>query len=273
MTRYQISIKATNLSRGLFRRPNPFAEVTYEDGPLKGQRIGKTETIERSTHPDFVRVIFAEVDDSTISRVKITLVDNHGYQESDMDIGSVVVEPALVFRSPGHTQTLTLGRSKASVSVSCIVSNPEHSGSVTIRIRGLDIRNVEPGLLGLGRSDPFFEIAKKDADHSSGQVRWNVVYRSDHWENHLNPYWDAFTIGLEELCNGDENYPIRISVLDHNHGGRHKFIGAFETTLARMKEQISVRGNADREKAFELYQEGVVDTHGLVCVLQVDVHT
>jgi hypothetical protein len=46
------------------------------------------------------------------------------------------------------------------------------TGFFTLHLRGLDIENVEPGLFGLGRSDPFFEIAKKDADHTAGVVRW-----------------------------------------------------------------------------------------------------
>lgn len=33
---------------------------------------------------------------------------------------------------------------------------------------------MERGLLGLGRSDPYFEIAKKIADHSVGVVHWYV---------------------------------------------------------------------------------------------------
>lgn len=47
-------------------------------------------------------------------------------------------------------------------------------GYITLHFRGLDMKNVEPGLLGLGRSDPFFEIAKKNSDHAAGVVRWYV---------------------------------------------------------------------------------------------------
>jgi len=49
------------------------------------------------------------------------------------------------------------------------------TGYVDLHIRGLDIRNIEPGLMGLGRSDPFFEIARKNADHAAGVVRWYVL--------------------------------------------------------------------------------------------------
>ena len=50
------------------------------------------------------------------------------------------------------------------------------SGLCTIQVRGLDIKNVEPGFLGLGRSDPFFELSRKNADHAAGVVRWYVYY-------------------------------------------------------------------------------------------------
>ena len=48
-------------------------------------------------------------------------------------------------------------------------------GYINLHFRGLDIKNVEPGLFGLGRSDPFFEISKKNSDHASGVVRWYAI--------------------------------------------------------------------------------------------------
>ena len=49
------------------------------------------------------------------------------------------------------------------------------TGHVRLHIRGLDIKNIEPGIIGLGRSDPFFEIARKNVDHAAGVVRWYVL--------------------------------------------------------------------------------------------------
>lgn len=274
MPRYQISLKAENLSRGLFRRPSPFAELRFVDGPRKGEKVGRTETLEGTTNPDFVRLLFIEVDDDTnVHKVQIKLFDFQVHGTSDL-LGTVEMEPILVFKTQGHTQTFPLGRGKATMSVSVVESNPSQMGRVHLQLRGLDIRNVEPGLLGLGRSDPFFEIGKKDADQSSGKVRHDVVYRSRHIRNHLNPYWDAFEIGLEELCNGDLNHPLQIKVWDFNQSGRHTEIGRCETTLAHMIQFISVKGNADRDNAFELFVEGdPTDVRGLICVLKAQVET
>lgn len=267
MPRYQISLKANGLSRGFFRRPCPFAEVRFVDGPRKGERLGRTETIEGSTNPDFVKLIFIEVDDHVIHRLEVKLYDFQVHGQNEL-LGEVTFEPVLVFRSQGHTQTMSLGSGKSSITVSVVESNPSQQGMVKLHLRGLDIRNVEPGLLGLGRSDPFYEIGKKDSDQKTGKVRHDVVYRSEHIKNHLNPFWNEWEISLEELCNGDLNHPLEIKVFDHNRNGRHDEIGRCETTLAHMVEYIAVQGNADRINALELYQEGdPTDVRGLICVL------
>ena len=51
-------------------------------------------------------------------------------------------------------------------------------GIAQLHLRGLDIKNIEPGLLGLGRSDPFVEISKKNADYAAGVVVWYVCVSS-----------------------------------------------------------------------------------------------
>jgi len=132
------------------------------------------------------------------------------------------------------------------------------------------MKNVEPGAFGLGRSDPFFEVAKKNADYRLATIKWQVVYRSEDIPNNLNPYWRPTTIGLEELCYGNLDWPLKITVYDYNKGGTHKKIGEFETTIALLHDQIAVKGNADREKAIPVGREGRFKIYGLVCVLQAD---
>lgn len=271
MTRYQIAIKAENLSRGCLGRPSPYAVIHYdENGPHRGKRVGKTETMEGARDPSFVRVIFMQADPGQITRIKVSIYDNRGPHQEDDLLGQVMVEPTEVYQDSGHTQSYPLERGRSLVKISVNVSNPAHVGTVSLQFRGLDIRNVEPGLLGLGRSDPFFEIAKKDADHNTGQIQWNPVYRSDYIDNHLNPFWESFDIGLEELCNGNLDHDIRISVKDHNKNRRHRTIGSIETTLRQIQERVAVKGNADREKALDLHREGDPDSHGLICVLKAD---
>jgi Ca2+-dependent lipid-binding protein len=136
-----------------------------------------------------------------------------------------------------------------------------------LHLRGLDVKNVEPGPFGLGRSDPFFEIAKKDCDPAIGHSKWNVVYRSEPIMDNLNPFWKSAYIGLEELCYGDLDWPLKVTVWDYNSNGKHDHIGKFETTVNGLQERVCFKGNADRDQAILLTVEGKSKTYGLVCVL------
>lgn len=104
----------------------------------------------------------------------------------------------------------------------------------------------------------------------------NVVYRSKHINDHLNPFWDMFSIGLEELCYCDTSWPLKISVWDYQENGKHRVIGEYETTLELLQQHIAIKGNADRDRALEILGQSKSDPgrlrkRGLIVVLQVDV--
>ena len=144
---------------------------------------------------------------------------------------------------------------------------PSLGSTMKLQLRGLDMKNVEGGLLGLNRSDCYFVLEKKLIDHSSGITRWKPIYRSNHIKDSLNPYWDAFYVDAEMLCNLDLDWPLRIVVLDHDKKSRHKEVGSVEVTPNAMMRQKSADGNnADRDNAFQLNNGA-----GRICVLAADI--
>ena len=136
------------------------------------------------------------------------------------------------------------------------------------------MKNLEPGLFGLGRSDPFFELAKFTGSaaptNDSPENDWDIIYRSEYISEHLNPIWKPLYLRKSEL--GD-NVPLRIQVWDHNKSIKHGMIGEIRTTFAEMQSRISVMGNADRRKdiAYNVETDGRI--HGLVCVLDASIST
>jgi hypothetical protein len=88
-----------------------------------------------------------------------------------------------------------------------------------------------------------------------------------------------FTLGLEELCSGDLECPLKITVFDHEESGKHRKIGGFETTVHNLIDRVAIKGNADRERGFKIFKEDV-ETHnrslddarnrGLVVVLKAE---
>jgi hypothetical protein len=91
--------------------------------------------------------------------------------------------------------------------------------------------------------------------------------------NHLNPYWKEAIFSLEELCYGDLNCPLKISVLDYEDNGKHRTIGEFETNISTLVDRISIKGNADRDRAFEIFfDEDLSTSRGLIVVVKADLH-
>lgn len=135
-------------------------------------------------------------------------------------------EMTSVCQSPGNTQTqeAVSGNSSITVNVEKSIQGSAR-GTFTFHMRGLNVKNVESGPFGLGRSDPFYEISKKNADHEKGIVRWSPVYRSEHVDDNLNPFFKEHVMSLEELCYCDLDCPLRISIFDWERSGKHKLIG------------------------------------------------
>lgn len=102
-------------------------------------------------------------------------------------------------------------------------------------------------------------------------INRNTVYRSIHIPDHLNPFWDEFTLVLEELCYGDLEWPLKFTVFDYNANGKHHEIGDVETSVKELVSRVAIRGNADRELAFEISKEGKDKTRGLIVTLKADI--
>jgi hypothetical protein len=85
-------------------------------------------------------------------------------------------------------------------------------------------------------------------------------------------------MNLEALCYCDLSWPLLIRVCDYQSTGNHRIIGCFETNLQLLMDNVSVKGNADRSKAFDVLREREDDntnlhtTRGLIVVVTADYH-
>jgi hypothetical protein len=268
MTRYQVSLWAQDIKYGWFRKPNCYAVLEDKDGT----EVGRTDTLEACRDPDWIKILFIEANSDQFTPFTVKVYHDRPYDP--VLLGKAVFEATEVNQANGHMETKNMDDGRGKISMSVVESNPKVMGSATLHFRGLDIRNVEVGALGLGRSDPFFEISKKTVQPLIGVSRWNAVYRSEPIQDHLNPFWEPLDLGLEELCDGDLDSRLRISVFDAKKGA-HKLIGSIEASLNQLQERVGVRGNADRDMAFELALEdsgrGTKGT-GLFCVMKCDIN-
>ena len=164
MKRYELKLHAERLPNvaGPFRVSKPYAEVEIIEGPVG--KLGRTES-EKNLSPHWVKAFYLDFDSSMRVVIQVKIFDERGGDRDPIMIGDAVTfEATTVFTSPGRMQEEKIGR-RGRLYIHIEESLKGSSkGYVQLQLRGLDIKNVEPGPFGLGRSDPFFEIAKKDSE-------------------------------------------------------------------------------------------------------------
>jgi hypothetical protein len=81
---------------------------------------------------------------------------------------------------------------------------------------------------------------------------------------------------MEALCYCDLDWPLLIRIFDYQPNEKHRLIGSFETTLQLLMDNISAKGNADRDAAFDILKQGedantgIHTRKGLVVVVKAD---
>merc|ERR1712232_1415565 len=166
---------------------------------------------------------------------------------ADIPMGDVDVNLRDVYYSTLKGVPTNTGTSSGGALTIWAQEYKETEQTIKLHLRALDVKNIEANVLGLGRTDPFLEIYKKQYHEST--VRWQLIYRTEQVKNHLNPMWKEFQLSTGEFCDDDMDKEIKIELWDWEKSRIHRLVGALETTTNHLLEAKSERGNADRNKA------------------------
>uniref|UniRef100_A0A7S4JID1 C2 domain-containing protein n=1 Tax=Odontella aurita TaxID=265563 RepID=A0A7S4JID1_9STRA len=212
-TRLQLYLRAEKLKNvaGLFHgTSDPYCVVTVTGGAHDGTEIGRTSTVKNTLNPEWTDVftidfhrpgLFTEISVEVFDEIK---------KKDDKFMGSAKFVISDVIDTKGNEKGEEV-ENGGMIFLHVVESiRGDSSGWFNFQIRALDIKNIESGLLGIGATDPFFEISRKYADHSTGVSRWYTVYRSKPIMDNHNPVWDEDSIGMEELCHCDPKWPLKV---------------------------------------------------------------
>jgi len=189
------------------------------------------------------------------TRINVGIYDEVRKLNIDKPMGSAVFEIGEILGSPGGVKAKKL-KNGGTVFVRVEKAPEQDAGAFNFTLRGIKLKNVE-GMFS--RSDPFFEVSR--LIKATGGFSWQPVYRSKHINNDLNPKWEPVTIDVNQLCDGDLDKPIMITVWDWEKSGKHTPMGNFETTVNAMLRVVMPGGNdstksLDTKKAFQLKRRG-----------------
>ncbi|KAL3787226.1 hypothetical protein HJC23_004267 [Cyclotella cryptica] len=296
--------KLGNISRSKWRnkKSNPYATITSVDGSTnvvlsddnpENNVVGCTEVCHNTLSPRWATIFTVEYDEiQQWTPLRITIRDSREHRfrrmrtnndssdvarvvhsavssSHDGKMGEVDVEVGEILNMDGQERKCLLnegGCLYVHVTPSIPTQSRGHmvSGIFQAQIRGLDFKNIESGLLGLGAIDPYFELSKRYHDPKSGVTRWHLVYRSEGIHNIINPYWDPFQVDLSRLCHGDLKRELKFSLYDYEKKSSDRWLGEVEVTVEELMDSVTRGGNASRDGALR-----VVDDRGQVVGLLV----
>jgi len=213
-------------------KSDPFAVVTkLAEGASRPEVLGKTEVIKNTLKPDWTKVFVFDYQLGHPVHIAISIYDEVR-KGSNKLMGSAKFELGAILGAKGNIKAKKM---KGGGTVFAHIEKYEGVGTLRLAMQGVKLKNTD-GMFN--KSDPFFEIKRKF--HGPGGDVWDVVYRSPHIKDNLNPTWPDATVDVATLCGGDLDQHVQVSVFDHEKSGNHVLMGEIETSV---KELIAAKSS------------------------------
>ncbi|XP_030006429.1 copine-8 isoform X1 [Sphaeramia orbicularis] len=242
-TKVEITVSCRNLlDRDTFSKSDPICVLyTQGMGNKEWREFGRTEVIDNTLNPDFVRKFILDYFFEERQNLRFDLydVDSKSANLSKHDfLGQAYCTLGEVVGSLGSRLEKSLGGIPGKKCGTIIVKAEELNNcreSVMMQFCGnkLDKKDF------FGKSDPFLVFYRSNEDGT-----FTICHKTEVIKNTLNPVWQAFKIPVRALCNGDYDRTIKVEVYDWDRdGSSHDFIGEFSTSyreLSRGQSQFNV---------------------------------
>lgn len=215
------------------------AVISIVRGDDDKEELGETEVAPKNLNPHWFKTFTIEdYDPSTSVAVAVNIFDK---SRDGKKMGGTFFDLATIagrgaYDGAEEFEGFVGKKIRSGGTIYCRARQVYDAGKLVLMLRGLDLKNVE-GFLK--KSDPFYEISRREGSH------WDPVYRSEPVRNNLSPLWDEKKYDLSILCDGNRDMPLRISVYDHESDGKHDFMGALQTSVNELVAAKSFGGGGD----------------------------
>uniref|UniRef100_A0A3Q3F992 Copine Va n=1 Tax=Kryptolebias marmoratus TaxID=37003 RepID=A0A3Q3F992_KRYMA len=208
--------------------------------PLVRIQFGRTEVIDNTLNPDFVRKYILDYffEEKQNLRFDVYDIDSKSPDLAKHDfLGQVFCTLGEIVGSPASRLEKPLvgipGKTCGTIILSAEeLGNCRDYASMQFCANKLDKKDF------FGKSDPFMVFYRSNEDGT-----FTICHKTEVVKNTLNPVWEPFSIPVRALCNGDYERTIKIEVYDWDRDGSHDFIGEFTTSykeLCRGQSQLNV---------------------------------
>ncbi|XP_012672772.2 copine-8 isoform X3 [Clupea harengus] len=254
-TKVEITVSCRNLlDRDTFSKSDPICVLyTQGIGNKEWREFGRTEVIDNTLNPDFVRKFILDYFFEERQNLRFDLydVDSKSTNLSKHDfLGQAHCTLGEVVGSLGGRLEKPLGWNSKHVCRFYFPHGIPYKKCGTIIVKAEELGNCRESVMMqfcgnkldkkdfFGKSDPFLVFYRSNED-----ATFTICHKTEVVKNTLNPVWQAFKIPARALCNGDYDRTIKVEVYDWDRDGSHDFIGEFSTSyreLSRGQSQFNV---------------------------------
>ncbi|XP_071205282.1 copine-5-like isoform X2 [Salvelinus alpinus] len=246
-TKVEITVSCRDLlDRDTFSKSDPLV-VLYTQGVETKQwrEFGRTEVIDNTLDPDFVRKYILDYffEEKQNLRFDVYDIDSKSpdlaKHPSDIDdfLGQVFCTLGEIVGSPASRLEKPLGGILEKKCGTIILSAEELGNCREVATMQFCAHKLDKKDF-FGKSDPFMVFYRSNEDGT-----FTICHKTEVVKNTLNPVWQAISIPVRALCNGDFDRTIKAEVYDWDRDGSHDFIGEFTTSyrdLSRGQSQFNV---------------------------------
>uniref|UniRef100_A0A672JFE0 Copine Va n=1 Tax=Salarias fasciatus TaxID=181472 RepID=A0A672JFE0_SALFA len=231
-TKVEITVSCRNLlDRDTFSKSDPCKF---------GRSFGRTEVIDNTLNPDFVRKYILDYffEEKQNLRFDVYDIDSKSPDLAKHDfLGQVHCTLGEIVGSPASRLEKPLGGIPGKKCGTIILSaeelgNCRDYATMQFCANKLDKKDF------FGKSDPFMVFYRSNEDGT-----FTICHKTEVVKSTLNPVWQPFSIPVRALCNGDYERTIKVEIYDWDRDGSHDFIGEFTTSykeLCRGQSQLNV---------------------------------
>uniref|UniRef100_A0AAY5EL27 C2 domain-containing protein n=1 Tax=Electrophorus electricus TaxID=8005 RepID=A0AAY5EL27_ELEEL len=223
--------------------------IPTQPGPL--QQFGRTEVIENTLNPDFVRKFVLDYffEEKQNLRFDVYNVDSRSSNISKHSfLGQTFCTLGEIIGSAGARLERVLSGIPGKKCGNIIFTGEELSNCRDLTTMQLCANKLDKKDF-FGKSDPFLVFYRSNEDGT-----FTICHKTEVIKNTLNPVWQSFTIPVRALCNGDYDRTVKVDVYDWDRDGSHDFIGEFTTSyreLSRGQSQFNVYESLSNRTCFQ----------------------
>uniref|UniRef100_A0A670Z3Z0 Copine family member 9 n=1 Tax=Pseudonaja textilis TaxID=8673 RepID=A0A670Z3Z0_PSETE len=201
---------------------------------LSAPQFGRTEVIDNTLNPDFVRKFVLDYYFEEKQNLRFT---SPSWSHPQDFLGQAFVALGEIIGSQRGRLERNLTGVPGKKCGTIVLSAEELSNCRDIITMQLCANKLDKKDF-FGKSDPFLVFYRSNEDGT-----FTICHKTEVVKNNLNPVWQPFSIPVRSLCNGDYDRTVKIDVYDWDRDGSHDFIGEFATSyreLSRAQNQFTV---------------------------------